>query len=57
MTTIAEKKSEFGFIFGFVIVVLVLVAIRAEDAPILSAALIIVAVGILLGLISWWGFP
>ena len=26
MTTIPEKKSEFGFIFGFVIVVLVLVA-------------------------------
>jgi hypothetical protein len=57
MTTIPEKKSEFGFIFGFVIVVLVLVAIRAKDAPILSAALIIAAVAILLGLISWWRKP
>jgi hypothetical protein len=57
MTTITEKKSEFGFIFGFVIVVLVLVAIRAEDAPILSAALVIVAVGILLALINWWRKP
>jgi hypothetical protein len=57
MTTITEKKSEFGFIFGFVIVVLVLVAIRAKDAPFLSGALVIVAIGILLGLISWWRKP
>ena len=57
MTTIPEKKSEFGFIFGFVIVVLVLVAVRAEDAPILSAALVIVAVGILLALLNWWRKP
>ena len=57
MTTIPEKKSEFGFIFGFAIVVMVLVAIRAKDAPILSAALIIAAVAILLGLISWWRKP
>jgi hypothetical protein len=57
MTTIAEKKSEFGFIFGFVIVVLVLVAIRAEDAPFLSGALVIIAVGTLLALINWWRKP
>jgi hypothetical protein len=57
MMTIPEKKSEFGFIFGFVIVVLVLVAIRAKDAPILSAALVIAAVAILLALLNWWRKP
>jgi hypothetical protein len=51
LTTITENKSEFGVVFGFIVVVLGLAAIRgAEGAPILAGAMGIAAVGILLGL-------
>lgn len=58
MTTIAENKSEVGVIFGFVVVVLGLAALRgAEGAPLLAGAMGIAAVGILLGLLNWWRKP
>jgi len=48
MTTITKKKSEFGFIFGFVIVVLDLVAIRG-----VAAAGLVAVFANTIGLLPW----
>ena len=54
MTTIVEKKGQFGFIFGFLAAVLGLAAWRGmEGAPILAAVLAAGAIGCL-GVLIWW---
>ena len=53
MTTIPEKKSEFVFIFGFMIVVALLVAWRAENAPLITTVAFGIAVGLAVLTIRW----
>jgi hypothetical protein len=57
MTTIPEKKSEFVFIFGFMIVVALLVAWRAENAPLITTVCIGIAAGLAVLTIRWYRKP
>jgi len=57
MTTIPEKKSEFVFIFGFMIVVALLVAWRAENAPLITMVAFGIAVGLAVLTIRWYRKP
>jgi hypothetical protein len=54
VTTIVEKKGEFGFIFGFLAAVLGFAAWRGlAGAPVLAAVLGVAAAGCL-GVLIWW---
>ena len=58
MTTIIEKKGQFGFIFGFLAVILGFGALRGmENSPVIAAFLGISAIGFLAVLISWYRKP
>ena len=57
MTTIPEKKSDFVIIFGFMIVVALLVAWRAENAPLITTVCIGIAAGLAVLTIRWYRKP